>query len=65
MSALHELKDLISGLGVSWGRIEIETNEDFVGREIADADILSGNSMLMHHLVDAAEGIKEKPPSAT
>jgi len=60
---LHELKDLISALGVFWGRIEIETNEDFVGREIADADIVSGNSLLMGHLVAAAEGTKEESRS--
>ncbi len=60
VAVLHELKDLISVLGVYWGRIEIETNEDFVGKEIADADIVSGHSLLMDHLVEAAEVVEEK-----
>jgi hypothetical protein len=43
---LYELRDLIAALGVFWGRIEVETNEDLVGGEIAEADIMSGHSLL-------------------
>lgn len=55
LAMLHEMRDLIAALGVFWGRIEIETNGDFDGQEIADADIKSSFSMMIDYLVAAAE----------
>jgi len=55
LAVIQELKDLIGGLGVFWGHIEVDTNPYFVDQEVADADIKSGVSILMEHLVAAAD----------
>jgi hypothetical protein len=55
IALLQELRDIIAALGRFWGRIEVDTDPDLVGHEIADADIVSGVSLLMDHLVAAAE----------
>jgi hypothetical protein len=61
LALLREMRDIIAALGVFWGRIEVDTNEDFVAREIADADIKSVVSLLMDYLVAAAEDAAPAP----
>jgi hypothetical protein len=63
VALVRELRDIIAALGRFWGRIEIDTDEELAGRDIADADIISGLSLLMEHLVAAAELSAKDPPS--
>lgn len=60
IAMIHELKELIGALGVFWGRIEVDINLDFDGREVEDAEIRSGVSLLMEHLVAAAKEAEVK-----
>lgn len=55
LGLLREMRDIIAALGVFWGRIEVDINEDLADQDIADADIKSGVSLLMDYLVAAAE----------
>ena len=63
VALVRDLRDIIAALGRFWGRIEIDTDEELAGRDIADADIISGLSVLMEHLVAATELSAEGPPS--
>ena len=46
--------DILRRLGQFWGRIAVDTNEDFDGREIADEDIRSGGSLFVDFLLGIA-----------
>jgi len=64
VALLREMRDIIAALGVFWGRIEIDTDPDFVGRDVADEDIRSGVSLFMDHLVAAAEEVATAAPAS-
>jgi hypothetical protein len=46
--------EVIRALGVFWGSIDVDTNPDFDGQEVAYDEIKSGAYLLMEHLVAIA-----------
>jgi hypothetical protein len=55
VEVLREMKSVLRALAIFWGRIEIDTNPDYDGREVDDDHIHSGSSLLMLHLIEACE----------
>ena len=52
---------LIKKLDIYWIRnVEMDCNPDFVGQEVADDDISSGNMIVLHLLMQAAFGDESK-----
>jgi hypothetical protein len=60
---LREMGVVLRALGVFWGRIEVDINPDFDGRDVKDEDIRSGASLLMEHLVSACEDTRQSVTS--
>jgi hypothetical protein len=52
---IHEMRTLIDILGRFWVRTDIDINPDFDGQTVDDADILSGEMLLMNHLAACVE----------
>lgn len=52
---LSEMATIIRAVGVFWGRIAVDVNGDFDGKEVKDEDIRSSASLLMAHLEAACE----------
>lgn len=48
---LFEVRGIIRRLGQFWGRIVVDTNDDFDGQEIAPEDIRSGTSLLFDYIL--------------
>jgi hypothetical protein len=61
IALIREIHELIGALGRFWGRIELDINPDFAGREIKDEDVRSGVLVLMTHLVEVVEATPIDP----
>jgi hypothetical protein len=48
---LFEVRDVLQRLGQFWGRIVVDTNEEFDGQEVAPEDIRSGTSLLFDFIL--------------
>ena len=57
---LADMAAILRSIGVFWGRIAIETNGDFDGKDVKDDDIRSGATVLMAHLVTACESLEAR-----
>jgi hypothetical protein len=55
VNRVREMRALLAKIGTFWGRIELDTNPDLDGHNVADEDIISGVSLLMNVLVEIAE----------
>lgn len=55
VARIHLMRDVIVTLGQFWGRIEVDGNADFDGRDVKDEDIQSGSMLVMELLVAAVE----------
>jgi uncharacterized protein (DUF1697 family) len=52
--------DCVRTLGVFWGRITVDTDPQWDGKDVADEDIKSGSYLLMEYLASLA-GLSSKP----
>ena len=64
LSLFAEAHRLLQALGRFWGRIEVDTNPDFDGKDVLDEDIKSGSMLLMEHILSVT-GLRDAQPTGS
>ena len=62
LGRIREMKELLVLLGRFWGRLAVDADPNFDGKEISDAGIISGLQALMDHLLAVIEEPSEATP---
>lgn len=57
LTLLEDMAAIIRAVGAFFGRIAMDCDPEFDGRDVKDEDIRSGTSLLMDHLIAACEAI--------
>jgi hypothetical protein len=55
LTLMKDMAVIIRAIGAFFGRIAMDSDPEFAGRDVKDEDIRSGTSLLMDHLVAACE----------
>lgn len=62
LELVRSIAEILCRLGQFWGRIVIDMNDDFDGREVADDELRSGASIFVDFLLGVTEGGAVKEP---